>query len=1163
MQCPGCQAENPDASKFCSQCGRKLERECPDCAIPVATDARFCHQCGTSLEPVSSSQAPSAPERYTPPHLAQRILESRAAIEGERKQVTILFADIEGSTDLVRGLDPEDASRLLEPALQSMMAAVHRYEGTVNRVQGDGLMAMFGAPLAHEDHALRACHAALDMQHSEHDRLPERATDPTLSLRVGLHSGEVVVRAINNDLSMNYDAMGLTAHLASRMEQLAAPDSIRLTADTLRLVEGYVETEALGATNVKGLTDPLDVFELNGLTGARTRLQAAQERDLTPYIGRDPELQVLGDCFSQASEGQGRVVLISGEAGIGKSRLLLEFRRRLGEQATWLEGQTLSFGESMAFHPLVDLMRRNFRIEEDDDEAAIIEKITDSVVRLDPELRPILPYLRHLMAVDPGDEEVAQMDPALRRGELFASVRRLMLRAAEARPQIIVIEDLHWIDQATELFLTQIADSVPSAPVLCLFTYRPGYEQPFGERTFHTRLALSTLSSEDTVHMTGAMLSAQHLPAELEQLVVGKAEGNPFFVEEVVKSLQETDAIRPSEDGDGYELTRPLEQIAVPDTIQDVIMARIDRLPDAPKRTLQLAAVIGRDFTYRLLDRIGDLRDTVEPHVRELKSIELIYERSLYPELAYMFKHALTQDVAYNSLLVKRRKELHGTIGRAIEELYADRITEHYEVLAHHFGRGENWNLARTYFVKAAGKAAQSFANREAIALLDQAQAAAKLEGDGAQVQTLRGIHQTKSGLYFLLGDLAQSEAEAGHALGFAREGGDELSQGEALVSMGIAALYAHKFDLGVDHARRAIEISERTKADGIAGGAHFITGLAQAATGAIDEGTADMRQAVVKSRAGKNHFYDSMSTFAHAFFYNWRGDFEESLRRHMPALTVAREHRQLFPLIAGLWGTAVVLTGLGRFREARAYFTESQSLAERCGEEMFRIRGLNSIGWLLAECGDWDGAIDFNRRAVVASKERIGDAETLANAELNLADVFVLQRDFSASRQLLEGIHRLVRNPATSDWTKWRYSMHLFASLGEHWLANGEPAKAADFAGQCLELASSKHSKKYLVRAWRLNGEIAMANRQFEDAGDALRSALTVARAIGNPTQLWKTLIATGNLHHENGRVHEATKAYQSAREVIDGIKSGLPQDSTQAGLARLQQLGPDASVK
>ncbi len=391
------------------------------------------------------------------------------------------------------------------------------------------------------------------------------------------------------------------------------------------------------------------------------------------------------------------------------------------------------------------------------------EKIERGVLRLGAELRPILPYLRYLLAVDPGEATVRTMDPQLRRAEVFDALRRLLLRAAEVRPQVVVFEDLHWMDQATEAFLTITADSIPTSRVLCLFTYRPGYVHPFGERTYHTRLVLPTLSSADTVQMAQAMLATEHLPEALQTLIIQKAEGNPFFVEEVVKSLRETGLIFnlsffpyfffPSlintlsltpvllvflfairREGDHYILARPLDEIVVPDTIQDVLMARIDRLAEALKKTLQLAAVIGREFTHRLLDRLADIRERTEAYLQELKALELIYEQRLFPELAYMFKHALTQDVAYNSLLVQRRQELHRLIGLAIEELYADRLAEQYEVLAYHFARGEEWAKALAYFCQAAEKAAQAFATREAVALYDQALEAAGHLGDAVDV---------------------------------------------------------------------------------------------------------------------------------------------------------------------------------------------------------------------------------------------------------------------------------------------------------------------------------------------------------------------------------------------------------------------------------------------
>ena len=336
-------------------------------------------------------------------------------------------------------------------------------------------------------------------------------------------------------------------------------------------------------------------------------------------------------------------------------------------------------------------------------------------------------------------------------------------------------------------------------------------------------------------------------------------------------------------------------------------------------------------------------------------------------------------------------------------------------------------------------------------------------------------------------------------------------------------------------------------------GGAYFVTGLGHGALGALDEAKIDLGRSVEKSRVGGNHFYDVMSTLSDAFIYNWRGEFDEAWRRFPHGLAVAREHGLVFPLVSSLWGGAVVLIGQGRYHEAKEYLEESISLADKSGEELFRTRALNTMGWLLAECGDLDGAIEFNRRGADASRERIGDAETLANAELNLADIYVLSRDFSPARQLLEGIHRIVRNPATSDWVKWRYSMHLFASLGEYCIEKRNMSKATEFTNQCLTLASEKHAKKYLVRGWRLKGEIAMARRQFEEAEDLLRSALTVARAIGNPTQLWKTQILTGHLNQELGRADQSRKSYQSARKVIDGINGALTDGTIRAGIDTL----------
>ena len=835
---------------------------------------------GTAPVPISvPAETPGrTPLTYTPPYLAEKILTSRSALEGERKQVTVLFVDVSGFTSLSERLDPEDVHSLMNRAFELMLAEVHRYEGTVNQFLGDGIMALFGAPIAHEDHAQRAVHAALGIRQALEGYQAELQSRQGISFQVrqGLNTGLVVVGSIGNDLRMDYTAVGDTTNVAARLQAAADPGRILIAEATHRLVAGYFHTRSLGDLALKGKAEPVGAWEVISARIARTRLEVEAERGLTPFVGRERELQLLFECFEQAKAGHGQVVFIAGEPGIGKSRLLLEFRRRLGDEATWIEGRSMSFGRSMAFHPLIDLLRRNFRIEESDTEEMIVAKVERSVLRLGEDLRPFLPYLRYLLSVDPGDAAVLAMDPQQRRGEIFDALRHLTLRASEVRPQVTVFEDAHWMDQATEAYLLFMADSIPTSRVLRILTYRTGYVQPFGERTYHTRIALNTLSTERSVEMTQALLATASLPEELKALIVRKAEGNPFFVEEVVKSLLEVGALRRA--GDGYVLAKRLDEIFVPNTIQDVIMARIDRLEEAPKRTLQLASVIGREFTRRLLDRIADIRARTEELLQELKAIELIYEKSVFPELAYMFKHALTHEVAYNSLLVQRRKELHRLIALAIEELYVERLAEQYEVLAYHFSRGEEWAKALEYLLKAAEKAAQAFATREAITLYDQALEAAGQLGAAVNTRTLMAIHQAKSDLYFLLSDFERSRAEGERFLTLARRAEDRVREGVALAGMGLAAYRGRTISTRHSlYARQAIEVAEVGDVKPILAGRslHYRSGLCSV-MGQLDQAKAEIDQALAMSRSGGDAFHQSYTLTLAGQSKNW----EESTPR-------------------------------------------------------------------------------------------------------------------------------------------------------------------------------------------------------------------------------------------------------------------------------------------
>jgi len=1103
-----------------------------------------------TASPLAGHASVREPRVYTPQHLVERILISHAALEGERKQVTVLFCDLANSTGLAEQLGPEIMHTVLNQFFELALSAVHRYEGTINQFLGDGFMALFGAPLAHEDHARRAVLAALELrrQLQAYTTQPAQQHGVELTLRMGLNTGIVVVGAIGDNLRMDYTAVGDTTNVAARLEQEAGPNQIVISETTHRLVVGYCRTRTLGALSLKGKAQPVHVWEVTEAREARTRMDVEIERGLTPFVGRERELQALHAGFVQARAGYGQAVFLVGEAGIGKSRLLLEFRRQIETtEVTWLEGHAMSFGQAMVFHPVIELLKRNFQIEEGDTDATVIAKIEQAVLHLGEDLRPIMPYLRYLLAVDPGDETVRSMNPQLRRAELFDALQRWLVRAAEFQPQVLVLEDLHWIDPATEAFLRATVDRIPTARVLILCTYRPGYVQPLGERTYFTRLALPTLSTTDSVHMAEAMLGSGRLPVDLEALIVQKAEGNPFFVEEVVKSLREIGAIRQVEDH--YILSQPIEEIVVPNTIQDVLMARIDRLEEAPRTTLQLAAVIGREFTYRLLDRLADLRDQTETYLQELKAIELIYETRLYPELAYMFKHALTQDVAYNSLLTHRRQDLHRLIGQAMEELYADRLAEHCEMLAYHYAKGNAWEKALTYFQQAAQKAVEAFATREAVSLYDQAFEAARHLGDAVATETLMAMHQAKSDLYYVLSEFVQARAESEKILAYARQAQDEYRIGEALAGMASASTFAHDFDQAIEEAKQAIESAEQIDARTILASSYYTMGFVHTVTGRHEEAKHELNQSLSLSQSANVVAHQSLALSLIGMIKNWEGDYTEGARIISQGLQVAREHELMVPLLQNLFCYGVTLTGKGDYEQALSVLEEGLAFSAKVGAEVYSHRLLNSLGWLYIELGALAPALDFNQRGAEGARTR-GHAETIANAEMNLADVFLVQGDLTLAYELLHGVYRVVKDPATSPWNRFRYSTHLFASMGELWLARGDTAQAQEFANQCIEQATRINAPKYVVKGLRLQGDIALARRQWDEAQRWLGQALPLAQTIGNPTQLWKTHLALGRLHTAVHQPDKARQAYQAARNVIEHMKAHVQHPELLASL-------------
>jgi len=1123
ITCTSCGRGNPPDSAFCAGCGHKLEEAAAAGATPAAPD----------------------PLSYTPRHLVEKILRDRGALVGERRTVTVLFSDALGFTPLSERIGEEEVYTLMQGCTARMMDAVHRYEGTITQFTGDGVMALFGAPIAHEDSARRAVAAALEMQKSlgEYADEVQKKHPIQCRFRVGLNTGPVVVGSISDNLDMDYTALGDTVNLASRMESLAEPGTVYLTEETYRAVKDYFDCEPLGALIVKGKAEAVVAYRaVSEKTAVRTRFQAATERGLTPLVGRSQELSVLKGHFEQAQRGQGQVMFLSGEAGLGKSRLLLEFRRSLlDEPATWLEGHCISYGQKIPYLPISDLIKNNFGVEEGDNDAQIIKRIDAGTAEWDDAPRATAPYLKHLLSVDPGDSAVTSMDPLERRAGVRDGLRALLLQESRSRPLIIVVEDLHWIDENSEEALAALVDVVPSVPVLMILSSRPGYTHSLGERTYYSRIALSSLPPEESAAIAERVLQTAVLPKQISQLITSKGEGNPFYIEEITKSLVESGVLRQT--NGGYQLDRPAEEIRVPDTIQEVILSRIDRLEREAKEAIQLASVIGREFTVRLLDRISDTEAGLEGLLTGLKVLELIYEKAYFPELSYMFKHALTHDVAYSTLLMERRRALHRMVGSAIEELYAGRLAEQYEALAYHYYEGQEWEKALDYLVKSGDKAVASYSNQEALEYYDRAIGVCGKVGDSA-LSTAAAAAQARGLVSVNLGNVEDAIADFKRMANAAQKLDDSHLEGIALSFCGMAALFGHEFESSEDYLRAAITIGDEGF-DDVRLLANVWLAELFLVTNRHQESVAPLGEIDALSGVVDDSFAEAWSGIVGGMRPHWTGRDSDAL----PYLENSWEaaQRMAMTTLWNRWLEALIRGTHGEYEHAIAILNEVVSLAERVGEVLARARALNTVGWIYMELQDHETAMEWNSRGLdVALSINAPDPEVEFNARLNLADSLVALGRLEDAEEQLQPVERVYRNPQPPErFMLWRYSQHLFHTYGEIWLRRGDAERALDYAGECLMLAEQSESRKNIVKGRRLRGEALMAQGKLEAAGQEVEIALGVAKEVGNPPQLWKTYVTLGDLRKAQGELGEARKAYREAYSVIEGVADGLTDEA------------------
>ena len=571
MKCPKCQTENPENLKFCGECGAKLEKVCPHCNSSNPPQFKFCGECGRNLsippeakpKELSFDEKLAKIQRYLPQGLTEKILSQRDKIEGERKQVTVMFCDMEGFTPLVEKLGPEEAYSIMDQVYEILIHKVHDYEGTVNEMTGDGIMALFGAPIALEDAPQRAIRSALAIHREINkfsDQLKSEKSMPSIRMRIGIHTGPVIVGTLGNDLRVEFKAVGDTVNLASRMESLAEPGTIYVTEDTFKLTEGFFRFEALGEKQVKGKETPVRVYRVIAPSTRRTRFDVSAERGLTTFVGRERELELLLDGFERVKEGRGQAFSIMGEAGVGKSRLLYEFRKAVAnEDVAFLEGKCLSYGKGVAYHPIIDILKSNFDIQEGDGDFAIREKVKKGLGVLRVEEASTLPYLLDLLSVKDSGIDRISMSPEGKKDRIIESLKQIVLKGSGIRPLIMVIEDLHWIDKSSEDALKYFLESIPGAKVLLIFTYRPEFVHTWGAKSYHNQLTLHRLSNRESLEMVTHILGTKEIEKTLEELILEKTEGVPFFIEEFIKSLKDLKIIERKENT--YRLSKDIQQL--------------------------------------------------------------------------------------------------------------------------------------------------------------------------------------------------------------------------------------------------------------------------------------------------------------------------------------------------------------------------------------------------------------------------------------------------------------------------------------------------------------------------------------------------------------------------------------------------------------------------
>ena len=1074
----------------------KAERAlCSACGFANEAGVRFCGGCArplTRLAPGADRPLPAAAS-LTPAHLAERILASRGAVEGERKLVTVMFVDILGSLELIAGRDPEQAQTILDSLLREMIGAVHRYEGTVNQVLGDGLMAIFGAPIAHEDHAVRAACAALAIQDTV--RAAREGTWRDLGLqaevRIGLNSGLVVIKAIANDLSIDYRAVGTTTHLASRMEQIALPGTTRLTRETLRMAEGLIDAEPLGRIAVKGIAAPVEVYELRRMTPGGTRFGARVARGLTPLYGRAEEMQLISRALGEAAEGHGRTVALYGEPGVGKSRLCYEVTRTEAARGfRVLEVAAVSYGRGTPYSAIATLLRQYFGITETQSATELLRRLQQGLAPFALSQPEFLPILQGLLDV-PGDNSLWQgLDPGQRKQRVFEAVRAIIGELCEKQPLVLICEDLHWFDTESMDFVAALVREPPGKQLFLLLTARD--DLPPLRQAGATSIQLTPLAPRLTDAMLRELLGSAPELNSLRTLLTTRTYGNPFFIEETVRSVIESGVLVGT--FGRYQLREPNPEINIPPSAEALIAARIDGLAPEVKALIQTTAVVGSETTIELLQKVSALDEAeFRRRLAVARDAGLMFEVQLFPSPMCGFRHALTHEVAYGSLLQAQRKALHGRVVEVLEELHRDRLAEHVERLAEHTFRGELWDKCVRYHIMAASRAATRFANHEAVQMLDRGLSVVEHLPKG-RARSEAEIDLRLAGLAALLplgeherilSTLFEAESIASSIMDARR-----LAAVQSQIS---AALWmAGQHERAKESAERALATAEQHKQFGLRLTARG--GLVQAhhALGDLDR-CVEVGLSVIEELAGET----ARKRFGWAVY---------------PSV-----------LCAAFAGSAYTL--LGKFEEGRRVLERGVALAHSTRHPFSRALILHELATLHFLHGDMQDALRTFEEAIEIARE--GEVLTMYAPLAGWRGATLAE--LGRAEEAIQAIEEVMASRTAR--VAGHYAQYFMLNgLANAYIHAGRPGDAATRAEEAVKRTLAAKEYVHLGHAYlRLATAHAQRGKSFmDDAEKAYRKALERAEAHGMRPLAAECHEGLGKLLHMRGQGAAAQKEFE-----------------------------------